>query len=266
MTDQNQSSREPTIPVMADAHDGKPAKTSGFGIASFTLGIIAMFSCGLTSFLGLIFGIVSIVQIRRNSPSLTGRFYAISGTIVNAVMLAALILLGTLRMQVQDVHRTYMCASNLKQIGLAMMMYMDENDQCLPSSEKWIGSVSRYRSSDRVLRCPSVRSPKACYAMNDGLSGTKEDTVSDPSKTVLLFDSVPGDTPHGGPELIPSPERHILSSRDEFGGLANMDELRQGNEGSRTIKVNNFCFADGHVRSMTARKVHSLIWNPAKWK
>ena len=90
MTDQNQPLVEPSIPKMLEVDGQKLMKTSGFGIASFTLGIIAMFTFGLTSSLGLVFGIIAIIQMRMRKPALTGRFYVISGIIINVIMMAVL--------------------------------------------------------------------------------------------------------------------------------------------------------------------------------
>jgi prepilin-type processing-associated H-X9-DG protein len=98
--------------------------------------------------------------------------------------------------------------------------------------------------------------------MNNGLSEVKEVKVSDLSRTALLFDAIPGDNPHGGQELIPSPERHILYLKED--GVDIYDMEKNGNKGKRYLKVNNFCFADGHVKPVTINEVPSLIWKPLK--
>lgn len=263
MTGHNQPPAEPTIPAMSEANDLKPTKTSGFAVASFTLGIVAMFTFGFTSPLGLVFGIIAVIQMRMRKPVLTGRFYVISGIIINVIMMAVLVRIIANLNYIQNGHITVACSSNLKQIGTAMMMYSNENDECLPPADKWIDSISPYMRDNRILKCPSVVGAKTrtSYAMNNNLSGVKEDAIGDLPGTVLLFDSIPGDCPHGGTELLPSPERHIPYLGNEF---TDTDEPQQDNKSEKHLKVNNFCFADGHTKSMTADQARSIIWNPAR--
>ncbi|MHB1457293.1 MAG: hypothetical protein ACYC0V_10300 [Armatimonadota bacterium] len=213
MTDHNQPPVDPTIPKMSEVNDLKPMKTSGFAVASFALGIAALATCGLTTPLGLIFGIISIIQIKTKKVSNLNRFYAISGITINAIIMAALaiyISMWQASMFMTDDDKQHLCASNLKQIGTTLQMYMSENDQCLPPSDKWIDLLSPYRKSDQILKCPSESKAKIGYAMNNGASGIAERQMRDTSLVVVLFDSIQKDSPHGGTELLPLPERHIL--------------------------------------------------------
>lgn len=263
MTDQNKSSPEPMLPRMSEVGEQKPLKTSGFAVASFALGIVSVATCGLTSLLGLIFGIISIIQIKFRKVSNCNKFYAISGTVINIIMMAFLIFMITSQKSIQDGHKTIACSTNLKQLGTAMMMYANENDECLPTSDKWIDSLSPYMRNSSILKCPSVLGIKSrtSYAMNNGISGVKEDKLNDSSGTVLLFDSTPGDCPHGGIELIPSPERHIVYLNEDY---IDIKEIPQKYRRKLFLKVNNFYFADGHIKQITADMAPSLIWNPVK--
>lgn len=263
MTDHDdQPPVEPTHPAMSEVNDLKPTKTSGFAVASFALGIAALFTCGLTSPLGFIFGILAIIQIRTRRTLPIGRFYAISGTAINAIAMVLWIYIGSCLSWIpfEGSDRTHLCASNLKQIGTAMHMYMNDNDSYLPTSDKWVDQILPYIRGKHTRTCPSAWRVKIGYAMNKDVSGISENVMSDLSSVVVFFDSIPTDNPYGGTELLPSPERHILSRRYDS---EKMDQLQPGGK-KEQLRVNNFCFTDGHVGSMTANQVHSMIWNPIK--
>jgi hypothetical protein len=83
-----------------------------------------------------------------NKESLGGRSYAVSGIISSIIIMAFITLIVILRIPVQNGHKTIACLSNLKFLGTAMMMYMNENDECLPSYEKWVDSISIYVKND----------------------------------------------------------------------------------------------------------------------
>ena len=60
-------------------------KTSGMAITSLVLGILGIFTCGVTSLVGLILGIIALVKINRSGGRLSGNGLAISGICVSAI-------------------------------------------------------------------------------------------------------------------------------------------------------------------------------------
>ena len=48
-------------------------KTSGMGIASMVLGILSVFTLGITAIPAIILGIISLMQIEKSGGRLTGR-------------------------------------------------------------------------------------------------------------------------------------------------------------------------------------------------
>ncbi len=71
------------------------------------------------------------------------------------------------------------CANNLKQIGLAAQMYVDDNNDTIPQAShqgrSWIGTLSRYLGGTNMYRCTqdlnkTNRSSIASYAINDFLT------------------------------------------------------------------------------------------------
>ncbi|MHB0999860.1 MAG: DUF4190 domain-containing protein [Armatimonadota bacterium] len=249
---------------MTDINDQKPIKTSGFATASLVLGILAMFSCGLTALPGLIFGIISVIQIRRSMRSLAGWPRAMAGTIINAFMLAAFLALNVylsmLPILVGNDDKTHLCSSNVKQIGCAFIMYMAENDSCLPPSDKWVDSLRPYIKNERILKCPSAKKIDIGYAMNENLSRLDENQMSDTAQFVLVFDAVENDSHYGGPELLPSPERHARHIRLDH---ESVDSAHLPVKESEYEKVNIFGFADGHSKAITKKEARTLIWGPA---
>src|SRR5690348_1402598 len=59
----------PPLPTGAAAG---PAKTSALAIPSLALGILGLFSCGLTALFGLILGIIAMVKVKGSNGALKG--------------------------------------------------------------------------------------------------------------------------------------------------------------------------------------------------
>ncbi|MEI6392910.1 MAG: DUF4190 domain-containing protein [Verrucomicrobiota bacterium] len=72
----------PSLPLSATAAE---TKTSGMAITSLVLGILGLFTCGVTSLVGLILGIIALVKINRSGGRLSGNGLAISGICVSAI-------------------------------------------------------------------------------------------------------------------------------------------------------------------------------------
>ena len=104
------------------------AKTSGLAIASLILGILGLFSCGLTALVGLILGICGLVSINNSKGRLMGSGLAIAGIVISAFMVLFLpitagMLLPALARARSEARRVR-CTSNLRQLGTAMNMYL----------------------------------------------------------------------------------------------------------------------------------------------
>jgi len=62
-------------------------KTSGLAVASLVLGIAGLCTCGVTSLVGLILGIVALGKVNRSGGTLGGRGVAIGGIVASALTL-----------------------------------------------------------------------------------------------------------------------------------------------------------------------------------
>src|ERR1700729_1572048 len=108
-----------------------PPKTSGMAVTSLVLGILGLFTCGITGLPGLIFGIFALVKIKESRGALTGGAFALSGTILSGLFLILIIpmlammsamLLPSLA-AAKEKAQTINCVSNEKQLVLAVRIY-----------------------------------------------------------------------------------------------------------------------------------------------
>ncbi|MBM3477200.1 MAG: hypothetical protein FJX75_28360 [Armatimonadetes bacterium] len=118
------------------------------------------------------------------------------------------------------------CLNQMKQLGLAELMYVQDYDERYPPADKWCDATSLgYITKWETHHCPAD-SAAFSYAMNHKLSRVSLGRVEDPRRTILLYESRTGRRnecdQRGTPgDSVPDPPRH------------------QGG--------NNFGFVDGHV-------------------
>lgn len=129
------------------------------------------------------------------------------------------------------------------------MMYMADFNNKLPISSRWNESIDPYVKNTKIYICPSVPkkrpvkgskpAPKysdACYAMNKQLSKISVNKMKDPSRVVLIFESVQGKDQQGGIKLLPVPPRHMNGY--------------------------SIGYADGHCKMQSKSTVSTLKWSP----
>ncbi len=91
------------------------------------------------------------------------------------------------------------CASNLRQIGLAMAMYVSDYDDTYPlgtfsmaSGPWWDDVLLPYTRNEQILVCPAHRRPnpsyKWSYGLNWDLAGKFTGCTADASSTILSGD------------------------------------------------------------------------------
>jgi len=140
-------------------------KTSGLAVASLVLGILGMFSCGITALPGLIIGIVSLSKIRNSNGQLSGKGLGIAGICVSIVSLffAALVIILILPFgaavtlpaasKAKATADSAQCINNLKQIGLAIRQWENDHGTMPPD----LITLSNQLASPRLLVCPTDR-------------------------------------------------------------------------------------------------------------
>lgn len=76
------------------ATESKPSNTNGLAIAGFVISLVSLLCCGGTSWLGLIFSIIGLVESKKKNGS--GKGLAIAGIIISVILLFLLIALYAL--------------------------------------------------------------------------------------------------------------------------------------------------------------------------
>jgi hypothetical protein len=130
-------------------------KTSGLAIASLILGILG--ACGITALLGIIFGVISLKQIRQSKGQLKGEGLAIAGLCIAAFMFlfpfGAAMLLPALA-KAKDKAQQIQCMNNMKQVGLGLQMWARDNGEKFPPD---LISISNEVTSPKILVCPGEK-------------------------------------------------------------------------------------------------------------
>ena len=171
----------PPIPGLAPVSQPRTSpeipRTSGLAVTSLVLGILGLLTCGISSLVGFVLGIVALAKIRNSNGALGGRGVAIAGICLSVVFMLFGLLFGAgivsvisnTRSRAQQVNMTQgpfppqamnrartkaqqiSCVSNLKQIGLAARMWSNDHNDTFPPD---FLSMSNELFSPKILVCP----------------------------------------------------------------------------------------------------------------
>jgi len=217
------------------------ARTSRLAIASVVLAVLGLPTLGATALLGLILGVIALVQIGRSRGALRGFGAALTGTVLSTAFLLVVPLFAALLLpalsQAKGKAQTIHCMNNLKQVALAGFLYADDH-KAFPPTTNWCEALTPYFGGGLPLKCPAGDKEKPChYAYNSKLDRLEQAKVLAPAQTVAFFEcEIGGWNIAGGPELLPKVPRH------------------------RNAIV--IVFADGHSEAVTPARVPQLRWAP----
>jgi len=146
--------------------------------------------------------------------------------------------------QVSEQDRQVQCQSNLKQLSLGILMYVQDYDGRYPLAHNWAAGIDPYVKNAGVFRCPSRPDQPVGYAFNSNLGGQPYEGVESPAGTVMLFDSSAGRTMRSQyPYQLPSP----ADTGESWLGIHNGGA--------------NVVYADGHVKWHSDKSKSSLRWD-----
>lgn len=148
-----------------------------------------------------------------------------------------------------------LCASNLKQIGLAFAQYTQNNDGKFPfvgteNESGWAQSVQPYAMSWAIFQCPSAGKSgpiqTSDYFFNAHLSQREKREVRVANRTILAGDGV-NDAPANSALLaLPPAWRHNKET-----------------PANRHLGTATYLFVDGHVKWLTPTSLKApIVWSP----
>ncbi len=269
-------SGNPTQPLQSS-----PVRTSRLAIASFVMGLVSLVICVLWPVLALpaiICGIVALVKISGSNKQLKGTGYAITGIVLPVVMAVLLPFLAmflailmpalnkakdvaqrTALAKAKDVEQQTVCGTNLKELGMAMMVYANDNDDQLPPADRWCDLlISKGKVSPKSLVCPGSDAVEgeSSYAMNINAVGKKLNELS--PDMVLLFETDAGKEAGPRMEVIDTRANHPVYSKrwNQAGG----SEIMRTEHELNCQPGCNVLFVDSHTEYVDGDKLQKLRW------
>lgn len=195
----------------------------------------------------------------------------------------------------REAARKTSCASNLKQVGLAVMSYVQDYDESYPydsfgfgsgitgngnsfaDPRLWVGKVQPYIKNQNVFQCPSSSAsnpsnqPKtnligywangAIFASN-GNQPVSLAALSAPSSIPMAYDDL------GGQNRDQEVFRPFWSNSTTFTDTGSFDSPGTNGQQYRTGAHNdtmNCLWADGHVKSIKNRDLKAEILTSRVW-
>jgi prepilin-type processing-associated H-X9-DG protein len=173
---------------------GQPPRrrTSGLAIASLVLGILGLFTVGLTGLVGIILGVVALIQISGQRDRLAGQGIAIAGVATSGCMILLIPIMAAILFPVfaraREQARATHCMNNLHALGVAAQMYQNDWDGCWPLKENWADAISTFLKDREILSCPSA--PEGAWGIeyNAELSGRWQKDLKNPDQVPAFFD------------------------------------------------------------------------------
>jgi prepilin-type processing-associated H-X9-DG protein len=184
------SPSQPTAPASEPVPFQQPThpqpSTSALAVASLVLGCLGLLTLGTAAFIGLILGVVSIIQICRSRGQLRGWKIALSGIIISALMMV-LVPMATLTIlaRAPEAARKASCQTNMHEIAMAFEMYVGDYDGRLPTWATYRGkpgaTPDNFRKLQGQMPPPPPGKPYTTWPMRLSLHLRNKDVIWCPS-------------------------------------------------------------------------------------
>ena len=193
----------------------------------------------------------------REAGQRSGAFTLIELLVVIAIIaLLAAILFPAFQMA-RERARSSACSSNLKQIGLGVMQYVQDNDENMPltyqrngtPASSWREIIFPYVKSVSVFACPSMTSKTSVYLTEPYMTHYAMNPLA-----ARYVDGGCFTSPTGMAE-IPNASNLLLVMGRKYGNssaFALASELAGTNAGHGHINMMPVLYADGHVKQVKA--------------
>lgn len=174
--------------------------------------------------------------------------------VISIIAVLASLLLPALGRAKAKAHATK-CLGNLKQIGLASVMYADDNIDALPRSshqgQSWVGSLQPYTAGTNLWRCPKDTNLKRpySYVINDFLlppstaaseiNYSKATAIPSPTETFFMTECAD--------RYANSDHFHFIDPED--GGYST-NAFSPQVAVQRHLTMANYLYVDGHVEQL----------------
>ncbi len=219
---------------------------------------------------------------KRNEPS---GFTMVELLVVLVIAASLFALVSMLARKARESANMVVCASNMRQIGVAMQIYADDNYGVYPDTthtadtgQSWIYQLEEYLVKfDEVRICPAdpqaelrLRNKASSYILNSlifvppvdafgetiGTPRNRVNLLPDPARTILVFTASDRAGLYPGDDHTHSDLWHSWNAvlRDIAPDRHFHRSSTRSTKGSA-----NYLYADGHIESITANELQSKI-------
>ena len=155
---------QPTPPV--PPYGTGATQSTGLAIGAMVCGLVGLFMCPLSGIVGLIMGIIALVQANREPSQYGGKGMAITGIVTGAISLLVVpallisIMLPSLA-RARELGKRVKCKTNFAQLENALDLYTANNDGAFPPNLDVLIETAGITPSS--LECPSARTANYIY-------------------------------------------------------------------------------------------------------
>lgn len=203
-------------------------KTSGMAIASLVLGLTTLCTFGVTGIVGIILGIVALVQIGQPRSHLKGNGLAAAGIGLSIVLPVLMVIasfsifhkaLPFFQPMIKPTVEMGLCVNNERVLATQAQMYAQDHQGVYPTNEQfWKENFT----PPTAIYCPTKGQSVIGYGYYQSIAGKSVSSSASPGTQPLLAD----------------------------GGNASHQIMSKADIAHRHMSGYNLAYADGHVESL----------------